>query len=130
VCVYNILTKDVKEDILNHMVKYTGENLDSIFAVLADSTRRDILKRLLENRMTAGQIYEPYSCSISPPALSKHLKILEKADFVTRTKRGREHVFTIKFANIKRAKSYIDYYAEFWTHNLDRLEEYLKKGGE
>jgi DNA-binding transcriptional ArsR family regulator len=112
------------------MVKYDQHDLDFVFGSLADSTRRDILERLIATSLSVNEIYEPYSDDMSLPALSKHLKVLERADLIKRTKLGRTNIVSINPKKLQHAKDYFEYYSKFWTGALDNLEEYLRKGGE
>lgn len=109
------------------MVKY--QQLDNIFSSLSDSTRRNILERLMDNPLTVSEIYQSYEKEMSLPAISKHLKVLENAKLVERRKEGRKYIFSLNPKNMKTAHNYIEYYSKFWTNKLDDLERYLGKGG-
>lgn len=107
------------------MVKYVPQaDLDFIFQSLADPTRRDILERISEQNLTITQIAKPYHMSL--PAVSKHLKVLERAKLIQRKKTGREYTFTINSKPLKDASRYLSYYRQFWNTQFDSLQKYLK----
>lgn len=105
------------------MVEY-ALRLDSIFGSLADATRRDILKRVAKKEMTVGEIAAPYRLSLA--AVSKHLKILEKAKLVLKRRQGRRQVVRIAPAALKDADAYLLRYKSLWEDRLDSLEDYLR----
>ncbi|MDN5274158.1 MAG: Transcriptional regulator, ArsR family [Candidatus Saccharibacteria bacterium] len=107
------------------MVEYTL-SLDSIFSSLADPIRRDILKRVTERELNISDIAMPYPISLA--AISKHLKILERAQLIIKRKQGKEQFVTISPVALKHAGDYIDQYASLWDERFDRLESLLKKG--
>lgn len=105
------------------MVEY-ALRLDSIFGSLADATRRDILKRVAKKELTVGEIAAPYRLSLA--AVSKHLKILEKAKLVLKRRRGRQQVVRVVPAALKDADAYLLRYKALWEDRLDSLEDYLR----
>lgn len=116
------------------MVKYQ-KDLDLLFSSLADPTRREILQRIAENPpsrkasegqggLTVSEIAKPYDMSL--PAVSKHLKVLEKAKLIERTKTGREYIFAFNPRPLEGAAKYIAFYKKFWSKQFDRLEKYLE----
>jgi DNA-binding transcriptional ArsR family regulator len=105
------------------MVNYQSIDLDLTFSALADPTRRAILERLGRGGASVGELAAPHG--ISPPAISKHLKVLERAGLVRREKRGRVHVLHIEPEPIDRAEHWIRENRRFWSGQLDRLERYL-----
>lgn len=107
------------------MVEYTL-NLDTIFSSLADPIRRDILNRVRYGELNVSEIASPYSISLA--AISKHLKILERAQLITKRKQGKEQLVTISPAALKQADDYIEQYASLWNDRFDRLDTLLKKG--
>jgi DNA-binding transcriptional ArsR family regulator len=109
------------------MVEYTL-SLDSIFSALADPTRRDILRRISYKELTVGEIAQPYDLTFA--AISKHLKVLEKAKMVVKKRRGKEQIVYISSLALKEAEDYLDYYRQLWETRLDSLEDYLKKSKE
>lgn len=101
------------------------QDLTSIFAALADPTRRAILERLASGEASAGQLAEPFG--ISKPAISKHLKVLEKANLIVRKKDAQWHRFQIQSDSLKLASDWIARYRQFWEAQFDALSEYLNK---
>lgn len=106
------------------MVKYNGDTLDRTFSALADPTRRAILSRLAEGEAQVTELAEPFGISL--PAVSKHLKVLEKAMLIRRHKDGRIHRFTVNPETMTTAKSWIETYQQFWEQQLDALGHYLE----
>ena len=107
------------------MVKYKDDNLDATFSALSDPTRRAILAQLANGEAQVTELAEPFGISL--PAVSKHLKVLEKAQLITRHKDGRIHRFTVNPTPIDTAKSWIETYQHFWEQQLDSLADYLEK---
>jgi len=107
------------------MVEYTL-SLDTIFSSLADPIRRDILNRVRYGELNVSEIASPYPISLA--AISKHLKILERAQLITKRKQGKEQLVTISPAALKQADDYIEQYASLWNDRFDRLETLLNKG--
>jgi len=105
------------------MVEYNS-TLDSIFLSLADATRRDIL-RLLRHAsfMTVGEIAQHYSLTFA--GVSKHLKVLEKAHLISKTRRGKHQVVALSPTAFQEANEYIKRYEAFWNERFDRLETML-----
>ncbi|HVV26905.1 MAG TPA: metalloregulator ArsR/SmtB family transcription factor [Rhizomicrobium sp.] len=100
-------------------------SLDTAYAALADPTRRAILSRLALGQATVGEIAEPFP--ISGPAISRHLKVLEEARLVTRTRRGQSHVLRLNPEGLRSAQEWLDHYRAFWTGALDRLADHLER---
>jgi DNA-binding transcriptional ArsR family regulator len=111
------------------MVKYelfkSDQNLDMTFQALADPTRRAILARLSEGEATAGQLAEPFEMSL--PAISKHLKVLEKAGFLIRARDGRVHRCNLDAGPMRAASDWISTYRHFWEGQLGSLARYLEE---
>ena len=105
------------------MVKYQDDRLDEIFAALADPTRRDILRRGFRGEMSIGDIAAPYGMSL--PAISKHVRVLEKAKFVTRRRVGKQFFVSITPFAFQEAAEYLKEYERLWNDRLDRLDRYL-----
>ena len=99
--------------------------LNSVFRALADSTRRSILREVALRERTVGEIAKPHRVSLA--AISKHLKVLEKARLITREKRGSFQIVRINAAPMKEAESWLAYYEKFWSERLDALEELLDR---
>ena len=106
------------------MVKYQDPALDAVFAALADSTRRGILESLSSGGDVAvSELAAPYEMSL--PGFMKHLKVLEDAGLVTRTKEGRVVSCTLEAQPMKQASAWMARYEKFWTEKLDSLARYL-----
>jgi len=99
--------------------------LDAAYAALADPTRRAILARLALGDATVGEIAEPFP--ISGPAISRHLKVLEEAELITRTRRSQQFVCRLNPQGLRSAQEWLDAYRAFWTSAFDRLDAHLKK---
>ncbi len=106
------------------MVKYINSNLDAAFAALADPTRRAILARLADGKAQVTELAEPFDMSL--PAVSKHLKVLERAQLITRHVDGRVHRFHVNPEPLQQAKSWIEHYQHFWTEQLAALGDFLE----
>src|SRR5437016_789744 len=111
--------------ILNQMVKYSPKTLNRTFAALADPTRRRILAHLARGDRCVTDLARPHSMSL--PAVSKHLRVLEKAGLLRRRRYGRVHRLKLEAEPLRRAAEWVEEYRKFWEGSLDRLEEYLKK---
>jgi DNA-binding transcriptional ArsR family regulator len=107
------------------MVKYESSRLDRTFAALADPTRRSILANLAEGEHCVTDLAKPHRMSL--PAISKHLRVLEKAGLVRRQRRGRVHQLALEAKPMAEAQEWIAEYRKFWEASLDRLDTYLKK---
>ncbi len=105
------------------MVEYTMD-LDSVFGSLADPTRRDILQRLMSAELTIGEIASHYDLTFA--AISKHLKVLEKAKLIIKQRRGKEQVVQISPRTLAYADEYIEQYRNLWEARFDALEALLK----
>jgi DNA-binding transcriptional ArsR family regulator len=104
------------------------QTLDTAFAALADPTRRAILARLASGEATVGELGEPFS--ISAPAISRYLKVLEEAQLIARTRRGQHLICRLNPQGLKSAQEWLDHYRQFWTGMFDRLESHLKQNPE
>jgi DNA-binding transcriptional ArsR family regulator len=105
------------------MVKYYDAELDAVFAALADSTRRDILQSLSGGDLAVSELAAPHEMSL--PGFMKHLRVLEDAGLVTRTKEGRVVSCTLSARPMKEASVWMSRYEKFWTEKLDSLARYL-----
>lgn len=97
--------------------------LNAVFASLADPTRRSIVARLAEGQATVGQLARPFR--FSRPAISKHLRVLERAGLVRRVARGRESHCSLDVARLRQAAEWITRYRASWEGRLERLADYL-----
>jgi DNA-binding transcriptional ArsR family regulator len=107
------------------MVKYSSRLLDRTFAALADPTRRRILAHLAHGDHCVTDLARPYSMSL--PAVSKHLRVLERAGLVRRRRNGRVHRLKLEARPMRQAQQWIEEYRRFWEESFDRLDEYLKE---
>jgi DNA-binding transcriptional ArsR family regulator len=107
------------------MVKFSSRLLNRTFAALADPTRRRILAHLAHGDHCVTDLARPYSMSL--PAVSKHLRVLEHAGLIRRRRSGRVHRLRLQAAPMKQASQWIEEYRRFWEQSFDRLDEYLKK---
>ena len=106
-------------------MKNSEEILDAVFAALSDPTRRAILERLAMGDWSVTELAEPFSMSL--PAISKHLGVLEKASLITREKDGRVRRCRLTADPMKEAAQWIGRYRAFWEEQLEPLEEYLSE---
>jgi DNA-binding transcriptional ArsR family regulator len=104
------------------------QSLNATYAALSDPTRRAILARLALGEATVGEIAEPFP--ISGPAISRHLKVLEDAELIARTRRRQQLVCRLNPEGLKSAQEWLDHYRAFWTGAFDRLDAHLKKNPE
>jgi DNA-binding transcriptional ArsR family regulator len=102
-----------------------GPQLDLIFGALADSTRRAILARLARGDATVGQLAAPFD--VSRPAISKHLRVLERAGLVRRTPDGRMSRCELEAGPMRDAADWVERYRKFWETQLDALERYVEE---
>lgn len=102
------------------------EELSRLFGALSDETRRGILERLAEGDASVGEIAAPFD--VSRPAISKHLRVLERAGLVERRRDGRVSRCSLRAGPMRDAASWIDRYRSFWEHQLDALSRYLERG--
>ena len=99
--------------------------LNRTFAALSDPTRRRMLEHLAQGDLCVTDLARPYSMSL--PAVSKHLRVLENAGLVRRRRTGRVHSLKLEAAPMQQASQWIGEYRKFWEGSLDRLEEYLQQ---
>ena len=99
--------------------------LSVTFAALADPTRRAILARLAEGEATVNELAEPFAMTL--PAVSKHLKVLERAGLITRGRNAQWRPCTLDARPLRDAAEWMQQYRRFWEGRLDRLDEHLKK---
>src|SRR6266700_819709 len=107
------------------MVKYSSRTLNRTFAALADPTRRHILQHLARGDRCVTHLARPHAMSL--PAVSKHLRVLEKAGLLRRRRHGRVHEMQLEAKPLKQAAQWVEEYRKFWEGSLDRLAEYLEK---
>lgn len=101
------------------------DHLSSTFAALADPTRRAILTRLSAGEASVSDLAKPFRMSL--PAVSKHLKVLERARLIERSRRAQWRPCRLRAAPLKDASGWIERYREHWEQSLDRLDDYLRE---
>jgi len=102
-----------------------NDMLSLTFAALADPTRRAMLARLADGPATVKELAEPFT--ISMPAISKHLKVLEHAGLIERGREAQWRPAQLQAAPLKDASQWLEQYRQNWEENFDRLEEYLRQ---
>jgi DNA-binding transcriptional ArsR family regulator len=107
------------------MVNSRAGRLDGTFGAMAHPIRRGILAQLATGEATVAELARPYD--VSAPAISKHMRILEEAGLLSRTRQGREHRCRLEPARLKDAQAWIEQQRQFWNDRLDALERYLKE---
>ncbi|HVC10223.1 MAG TPA: metalloregulator ArsR/SmtB family transcription factor, partial [Burkholderiales bacterium] len=105
------------------MVKYADEQLDAVFGALADRTRRHILDSLSGGGRAVSELAAPHDMSL--PGVMKHLRVLEDAGLVARTKEGRVVSCELSAEPMKAAAGWVSRYEKFWSEQLDSLARYL-----
>jgi DNA-binding transcriptional ArsR family regulator len=101
-----------------------ADRLSSTFAALADPTRRAILARLALGETSVLKLAEPFDMSL--PAISKHLKVLERAGLITRTRDAQMRPCRIDVQALREADDWLEEYRRLWEERLDRLDDYLR----
>lgn len=100
-------------------------DLDATFAALADPTRRAILARLASGEATVMELAEPFDISL--PAISKHLKVLERAGLIARGRDAQWRPCRLEAAPLREVDDWIAHYRKFWEESFDRLDDYLRE---
>jgi DNA-binding transcriptional ArsR family regulator len=98
-------------------------SLDATFAALADPTRRAILNRLAHGEATVNELARPFA--ISGPAITKHLKVLERAGLISRRRVGQSRPCKLEPQVLEAAADYVEQYRQLWEQRFDRLDDYL-----
>ena len=109
---------------VNHMVNSGEARMDAVFAALSDRTRRGMIRRLSRGPASVGELGRPYA--ISKPAVTKHLKVLERAGLVQREKNGRVHRCTLDPSPMREAEVWIERYRAFWEGSLEALARFVE----
>ncbi len=102
-----------------------ADPLSTTFAALADPTRRAILWRLALGELSVTELAEPFEMSL--PAVSKHLKVLERAGLIVRSRDAQWRPCQLEAGPLKDVSNWVERYRQFWTDSFDRLGEYLWK---
>jgi len=103
----------------------TEDQLSNTFAALADPTRRAILARLATGEAAVTELAEPFDMSL--PAISKHLKVLERAGLIARSRDAQWRPCHLEPAPLRDAADWIGHYKKFWEESFDRLDDYLRE---
>lgn len=102
-----------------------ADQLNATFAALADPTRRAILARLASGETSVTELAEPFE--ISAPAITKHLKVLERAGLISRSRQAQWRPCKLEAKPLQEAADWVEHYRQFWEARLDRLENYLNE---
>jgi DNA-binding transcriptional ArsR family regulator len=102
-----------------------SDSLSAVFSALADPTRRAILARLTEGDATVAELAAPFS--VSQPAISKHLKVLEQAGLISRTRRATARLSHLEAEPLREATEWLARYQEFWDESYERLDALLAR---
>ncbi|HTU45180.1 MAG TPA: metalloregulator ArsR/SmtB family transcription factor [Bryobacteraceae bacterium] len=103
----------------------TSDHLSTTLAALADPTRRAILARLASGEASVTELAEPFEMSM--PAISKHLKVLERAGLIARGREAQWRPCRLEAAPLKDVAEWVEHYRDFWEQSLDRLDQYLRE---
>lgn len=107
------------------MVKHNAPDLDEVFRALADRTRREILFRVARANCTVTELSRPFK--ISAPAISRHLKVLERAGILERVRSGKHHRFRLNPRPLAEVRTTLEELTTFWLRRLDALEDFLAR---
>jgi len=110
---------------LSVMPERTSADLDLLFGALADATRRGIVERLASGEATVTELAAPYAISL--PAISRHLKVLERASIITRSQEGRWRSARLSPTSLASAATWISLQERLWAERLDRLDDHLAR---
>jgi DNA-binding transcriptional ArsR family regulator len=113
--------------LVNQLVDYAmpPDHLSATFAALADPTRRAILARLALSETSVTELAEPFDMSL--PAVSKHLKVLERAGLIARGREAQWRPCRIELRALKEVDGWLERYRHFWEQSFDRLDDYLRE---
>ena len=103
----------------------TSANLDAAFAALADPTRRAIVARLAMGEATVLELAEPFQISL--PAISKHLKVLERAELISRGREAQRRPCRLRTEALREVSAWAEHTRQVWEDRFDRLDEYLQQ---
>ena len=110
---------------LNVVAERTSEDLDLLFGALADATRRGIVERLAAGEATVTELAAPFSISL--PAISRHLKVLEHASLITRSQHGKWRSAQLSPTSLASAQTWLSVQERVWAERFDRLDEHLAR---
>lgn len=120
----NLLTEMFKPYIFNCMVE-SNVQLDQLFTALSSTTRRSILTQVAKAELSIGEIVVHYNLTFA--AISKHIKVLEAANLISKRRRGKEHVVVIVPSSLYIARDHLERYAEIWGDRFDKLDVLLRE---
>ena len=103
----------------------TPERLNATFAALSDPTRRAILSRLASGEATVSDLAKPFAITL--PAISKHLRVLERAGLISQGREAQWRPCRLEAKPLKDAANWIDHYRQYWEHSFDRLGDYMNE---
>ena len=101
------------------------QELDATFAALADATRRAMLVRLAHGEATVNELAAPFDISL--PAISRHLKVLERAGLISRGREAQWRPCRLEAASLREASEWVDRYRRFWESSYDKLDAHLRQ---
>lgn len=101
------------------------DRISTTFAALADPTRRAILARLAKGEASVTELAEPFRMTL--PGISKHLKVLERAGLIVRSREAQWRPCRLDASPLKEAAEYVEKYRQFWEESFDRLNKYLRE---
>ncbi|MBT3321437.1 MAG: winged helix-turn-helix transcriptional regulator [Anaerolineae bacterium] len=107
------------------MANYNDDQLSQIFSALAHSTRRAILARLAEGEATVNELAEPFDMSL--PAISKHIKVLERAGLIIQGQKAQYRPCTIDVTPLQEISSWTEQYRHIWERSFDRMDDYINQ---
>jgi DNA-binding transcriptional ArsR family regulator len=107
------------------MTDVVADHLSTTFSALSDPTRRAILPRLALGETSVKELAEPFS--LSAPSITKHLKVLERAGLIQRSREAQRRPCRLKAAPLKEVSEWVEQYRQFWTQSMSRLDKYLEK---
>jgi DNA-binding transcriptional ArsR family regulator len=105
------------------MVKYVPDHLTWTFAALSDPTRRAILARLSQGELSVKELAEPFP--ITAPSMTKHLKVLERAGLISRSRDAQRRPCRLESAPLREVAAWLEQYRRSWEHSIKRLDDYL-----
>lgn len=106
-------------------MQHTSQQLDATFAALADPTRRAILARLVTGEASVNELAEPFD--MSQPAISKHLRVLERAGLISRSRDAQRRPCRLEAKPLAEADEWLERYREFWEASFNRLDSLLEE---
>jgi len=108
---------------LTHRLNKMASDLNATFAALADPTRRAILAQLASGEASVTELAQPFDMSL--PAVSKHLRVLERAGLISRSRNAQWRPCQLAARPLKDVADWVEHYRRFWTESFDRLDQYL-----